>query len=179
MIFTLSFGSEDEKSKFEYIYNRYKPLLMLRALKVLGDRMLAEDAVSEAFLRIYRNLGKVDNPDSPKSAAFFVTIVRNTSLTLLKSRRNETVSFEEFEPQALDSPEREALMNASVEAIGAVLNRLGGEMKDAFMLKYSNDLPHREIAKILGTSENNVTVMLHRARKKLAEMLREEGVTCE
>ena len=55
MILLLAFSSAEEKDAFEYIYTRYKNLMLQKAYAILHDRMLAEDAVSEAFIRIYKN----------------------------------------------------------------------------------------------------------------------------
>lgn len=61
LLFVLASGEEEA---FAYLYSHYKGLMLQKAYAILHDRMLAEDAVSEAFLRIYRNRHKVDDPAS-------------------------------------------------------------------------------------------------------------------
>lgn len=56
MILLLSFASEEERDAFSYLYSHYKEIMLQKANAILHDPMLAEDAVSEAFLRIYRNM---------------------------------------------------------------------------------------------------------------------------
>ena len=53
------------------------------------------------------------------------------------------------------------------------------ELRSVFILKYAHDLSHREIGALLHITENNVTVRLHRARGKIAEILRREGYAVE
>lgn len=163
--------------KLEYIHSRYKNLMLFKAREILHDHMLAEDAVSEAFIRIYKNLDKIDDPSSNKSLAFIITIVKNTALTILK-KENRYVLEDPPEPEAdgdIAGLEDRVLSELSAETIYRTVDGLGEDLKSVFMLRYAYDLPHRDIAKLLGISENNVTVRLHRARKKLSELLTREG----
>ena len=75
--------------------------MLYKASSILHDYMLAEDAVSEAFIRIYKNIDKIEDPVSKKSIAFVMTIVRNTSLTILE--KNKKSDFIEEEDTRADS----------------------------------------------------------------------------
>jgi RNA polymerase sigma factor, sigma-70 family len=176
LILLFTFETEFERDKFEQLYNKYNNLLFYKAWEILHDYMLAEDAVSEAYMRLYRNLHKVDDdPDSPRSAAFLVTIVRNVALTMVKRAGAETAdAFEEDRPDTFDL-EGMVLSEISSERIYAILGGLDEELRNIFVLKFAYDMQHREIAETLGITENNVTVKLHRAKKKLAEILEKEG----
>jgi len=179
LIILLTFASESDRDKFEYIYSKYKNLMLQKAYGVLRDYMLAEDAVSEAYLRIYKNLHKIDDPTSNKSIAFMVTIVKNTSLTILdRESKKATELYDEAQPDTFDL-EQHILSELSSENIYAVLNTINEELRSVFLLKFAYDMSHREIGKALGISENNVTVRLHRAKKKLSEMLAKEGYVRE
>lgn len=179
MVFILTFATDDDRRKFEYLYDTYKNLMLKKAYDILGDYMLAEDAVSEAYLRIYRNLHKIDDPASNRSVAFVVTIAKNTALTLL--RRQKSAAAEEYDDTLPDSfdLERQILSDLSSENIYAMLGGLSEELRAVFLLKFAYDLPHREIGRLLGISENNVTVRLHRAKKKLSDLLVREGYAYE
>lgn len=175
MIFLLSFSSESDKEKFEYLYSKYKNLLLHKAYEILKDYMLAEDAVSEAYLRIYKNLHKIDDPDSNQSIAFAVTIAKNTALTILsREKAKSTELYDETQPDEFDL-EQHVLSELSSGAVYSAMECLGEELRGIFLLKFAYDMPHREIAQTLGITENNVTVKLHRAKKKLAEILKKEG----
>ena len=175
MILIFTFSSEQERDKFEYIFQNYKKLMLHKAYGILRDYMLAEDAASEAFIRIYKNLHKIDDPASKKTIAFVVTIVKNVALTMLKRDKGHIVEeFDENLEDAFDL-EEQTISALSSENIFEIVDRLGEDLKGVFLLKYAYDLPHREIGRMLGITENNVTVRLHRAKNKLAELLREEG----
>lgn len=175
MILIFAFSTEDEQEKFEYIFHKYRRLMLHKAYSVLQDYMLAEDAASEGLIRIYKNLHKIDDLDSPSTAAFIVTIVKNVALTMTK--RNENYNTVLFPTEEVDTfhLEEQVLGQISSEDIYHLIDEMGEELKGVFLLKFAYDMSHREIAGALGISENNVTVRLHRGKKRLSELLRKEG----
>jgi len=174
MILFLSFNSEDERNKFEYIYNKYKRLLLHKSYEILKDQNLAEDSVNEAFMRIYKNLHKIEDVDSNMTISFLVTIVKNTSLTILKKQKE--YSLDEIPETKEDDFRLEDFVLDKIASINAykILDKLDEESRSIFLLKFAKDLSHREIGKILDMSENNVAIKLHRAKKKLAELFKRE-----
>ena len=175
MLLFMTFSSENEKEKFEYIYHKYKRLLLYKANQILKDFTLSEDAVSEAFIRIYKNLHKIEEADSNKTVSFIVTIVKNTSLTILeKENKNRTEEPKETE-QAAFNLEEQVISQISAENIYRMVETLNEDLKSVFLLRYAHDLSNKEIGRLLGITENSVGVKLYRAKKKLSELLRREG----
>lgn len=177
MIVIFVFDSGSDKTKFEFLYDKYKSLLLFKANEILRDYALAEDAVSEAFIRIYKNLNKIEDPTSNRAVAFIVTIVKNVALTILKQRKGQQgEELFDNQPSALNL--EEAVVNKlSSQEIFALVEALGEETKSVFLLKHAYDMSHRDIGRSLGLSENNVTVKLHRAHKKLSALLAERGLS--
>jgi len=174
MLHLITFASESDKNKFEYIYEKYKRLLWAKAFDILKDHGLAEDAVSEAFLRAYKHLQKIEDPDSAQSVSYLVTIVRNVAINLYhKEKRVTPIDVAEYDEA--DDFNLEELITSKDEAATAMklIDRLKEEQKAVFLLKYAHDMSHREIAAALGTTENNVTVRLHRAKAKLLKWAKE------
>jgi len=176
MFVLLSFDNENDKNKFDYLYNKYKKLLLYKAYQVLNDYSLAEDAVSEAFLRIYKNIRKIDDADSNQTISFLVTIVKNVSITMFNSeKRGSVVELEGYDREDDFNLEEFIVSEDAAKNILSIVDSLKEEIKAPFLMKYAKGLSHREISQILNISENNVTVRIHRAKKKLAELLRREG----
>ena len=180
MFIFLTFETEDDKLKFERLFEKYKRLLLYKAYGILNDHSLAEDAVSEAFIRIYKNLNKVDDIDSPKAVAFLVTIVRNTSLTILEKQKKYGVSEYdvpegEIEAKGDLSTEEDVLSVAVTHDMLKIVDNLKEDLRAPFLLKYAHNLSHKEIATMLHITENNATVRIHRAKNKLALLFREAG----
>lgn len=174
MLLLLTFANEAERDQFEYLYHKYKNLCLKKAYDVLHDYAMAEDAVSEAYLRVYKNLHKIDDPDSNRTTAFLVTITRNAALTMLSREKKDLQELDEAQEDGFDL-EQFALSRDSTQGIFKLLEELSEELRNVFVLKFAYDMNHREIAQALSITENNVTVRLHRAKKKLADLLIKEG----
>lgn len=170
MILIFTFDTVAERDKFDYLYRKYKDLLFYKAWSVLHDHMLAEDAVSEAYIRIYRNLDKVEDPDSPRTVAFLGTIVRNTALTILSRTKPETIEEPDESIADAQNVEEDVLSAISSEKLVLIIGKLDEQSRNIFLLKYAYDLPHKEIAEQMNITENYVTVKLHRAKKKLSQL---------
>lgn len=175
MLLLLTFAEESERDKFEYLYVSYKNLLLHKAYDILKDYALAEDAVSEAYLRVYKNLHKIEEPASGRAIAFLVTIVKNVALTMLSAGKKLPV--EEYDETLADDfdMEESALAALGSEKIYTLMERLGEELRGAFLMRYAFDYSNREIAKLFAISETNVRVRLHRAKKQMAALLKKEG----
>ena len=176
MIFSFAFANDSDREKFEVVFKKYRRLMLYKAHDILRDPQLAEDAVSEAFIRIFKNMDKIGDPSDRRSAAFVVTITKNVALTMVKKEnRGASADIEEIDPADTFDLESHVLQGLQTETVYALLECLSEELRSVILLKYAYDLPHRKIAKLLTTTENNVTVRLHRAKKKLAVLLREGG----
>jgi RNA polymerase sigma-70 factor (ECF subfamily) len=173
----LTFPDENEKSKFDYIYDKYKKLLLHKANGILNDHYLAEDAVSEAFMRVYRNLHKISDPDSGQTISFLNVIVKNTAMDILNKNKNIYAVYDIYENDIQDnrSVEEEVVSEIVTEGMLKVVDKLKNELKECFLLMYAHNLSYKEIGKILKISEANVTVRIHRAKKKIIELLKAEG----
>ena len=175
MILIFAFTSESDQEKFEYLYQKYKNLLLHKAYDILKDYALAEDAVSEAYIRIYKNLHKIDDPSSNRSIAFAVTIVKNVSLTMLsKEKRWPVEEFDESQPDSFDLEEN-VLAEISSQQIYEIIQQLAEDLRSVFILRYAYDYSLKEVGALLNISENNAAVRLHRAKKKLAQIVAEKG----
>jgi len=181
VLLVFTFASAEQQDKFEFLYQKYKKLCLKKAYDILGDYMLAEDAVSEAYIRVYKNLYKIEDPASNRTIAFLVTIAKNAALTMLARQKNQPAGEEDLDDTLEDdfNLEEESIARLDAQGVFALVEQLNWELRSVFLLKYAHDLSHKEIGKALDISENNVTVRLHRARKKLASMLEEGGYASE
>ena len=74
--------------QMEALYLQYRTPMYRVALSVLRDSGLAEDAVQQAFLKIFQNFEKLDLSDCNKTRSFIVILVRNTAIDLYRRRRS-------------------------------------------------------------------------------------------
>jgi len=175
MILFFVFSNETDQNKFEYLYSKYKNLLLHKAYGILGDYALAEDAVSEAYIRIFNNIHKIGDPAANRSIVFIVTIVKNVSLTILsKEKKAHAAELDDTLPDSFDL-EESVLDAISSAQIYALMEQMSEELRSVFLFYYAYEYSLKEIGTLLGISENNAAVRLHRARKKLAELMVREG----
>ena len=177
MIMTIE--NDDDRQKAGALYRRYGRMMFYIARGILGDADLAEDAVSEAFVRIIENLEKINISDCYKTGGFVVIIVRHTALNMLKmQKRDKTVPFEDYTDYS-DS-EKSVFENVTIrEACAKIADAVAGLHKsyaDILYLKCELEYTNEEISKILGISPENVRVRLGRARQALKMKLRKEEV---
>ncbi len=159
-------------TKFEQLYRKYRMLMLYRAREILHDDYWAEDAVSEAFLKIAKNIEKIHIVDSAETRHFVLIITERSAIDIYhKQNKNTVVSLEEV----LDEP---AYENASqdLSPLAAAIVKLPVNYRQVILLKFSEGYSNREIADMLGYSVSKVEKLIARGKKKLQRYLQEEGI---
>jgi RNA polymerase sigma-70 factor (ECF subfamily) len=163
--------SEEDRSKFEILYEQYRRYMFRIAMQILGNAQDAEDAVHEAFIKIIKNLDKISDPKCPQTKHFIVIIVRRTAIDMMrqKSREPETVTIDdETEGVLMDGNETDVYRTADERLVLAeAMAKLPDTYRDVILLKYYHDFSDEMIADQMGMSVANVQKTIQRARKKL------------
>ena len=143
------------------------------AYKVLEDELLAEDAVHESFIRIARNLGKIETMNQLQEKAYIVTIVRNVALTMIKEEANY-FDFSQCQDLIVDNKEVEnqVLDNMELKAYISAIHELPEKYRDILYLYVVQEHSVHEIAKLLGLSQEIVKKRIQRGRKKILQSVR-------
>ena len=181
-IYLAMLDSEEEKSKFESLYLTYRKLMFHVANGILNDEGLAEDAVHQAFLKIFENFDKVGEISCHKTRSYVVIIVRNAAINMYNSRKRhfavpiEEAAFCAAEEKLERTDDLDGLAKAVLKlpAIYKDVLKLPAIYKDALKLKYVQEFSNAEIAGMLGISEAAVRKRLERARRMLEEILGRE-----
>ncbi len=160
---------------FELLYDRYERSLW-RFLRVLaGSAADADELTQQTFVRAWRHLDRY-RPAWSFSTWLF-TIGRRQAMSWHRTAARG--------PRALDDDHRRTLVArevadaADVEEQRQNLWHLAGrvltpDQRSALWLRYAEGLTTLDVASVLGKSEASVRVVLHRARRKLAEHLDED-----
>jgi RNA polymerase sigma factor (sigma-70 family) len=138
----------------------------------------AEDVAHDAVLRALEYL---DGFKGDRIRPWLLTIVRNTFYTWLKKNRPvEMVESLEEEthgaPEEVADPQALALRNADRRVLAAAIERLPREYREPLILREMEDFSYKEIGAVLEIPIGTVMSRLARARKKIEEILRAQGV---
>ena len=146
------------------------------AYRLTGHEDDARDVVQEAYLRAYRGLRRFRG-DS-QFTTWLYRITANCSANLLAKRaRTRTELLTDDAPIVDSSPDRDPEVRFAGEMdrarVAGALALLPWRLRQVIVLRDIYDLPHGSIATELGISEAAAKVRLHRARRRLREMLGE------
>ena len=151
--------------KFSSFYWTQKEKLFGYLMRLTGNYQLSSDIMQESFTRYLENYG----PQTQNVSLLF-TIARNAVWdNARKKTRNKTIE-KDIEDTNID-PEQLTLVRESYRNVLSAMQTLDKDQRDILALTVSSDLSYREIANIIGISEANVKVKVHRARIRLKEIL--------
>jgi RNA polymerase sigma-70 factor, ECF subfamily len=154
----------DTPEEFEWLFVTQYRSIVWSAYVVLRDHAKAEEIAQEAFVRLLENWKKVARYDRPGAWVRKVAIRLATRAAKRETKGSLTTL------NWPDPPNPESVDFDLMDAI----RQLAPRQRAVIALFYLEDLPVSEVAEILGCSEATVSVHLHRARNRLAELLGEE-----
>ena len=150
-------GSGDGPA-FRQLYDQAAGRMLAAARRILGERELAEDAVQDAFMRIWRSAAKFD-PARGVALAWMGRIVRNAALDRLPKER-DMARIEEIEIAVMPVEPSDARVNHC-------LKTLPGQQGRAMVLMYVHGLTHSELSAQMGAPLGTVKSWVKRGLETL------------
>jgi RNA polymerase sigma-70 factor, ECF subfamily len=161
-----------DRSAFEELYRRYtRPVLGL-ALRRLGDRGRAEDAVQDAFTAIWRSAGSYDAARG-QGGAWLYTVARNAIVDGAR-RRPEPAMEAPDEASADRGPDERAEAAWLAWRVHGALERLPDHERPVIELAYWGGLSQSEISARLEVPLGTVKTRTRSALARLADLLEDE-----
>ncbi len=167
---------EGDQDAFAELLYTFQDAVYNLCYRMLGERMEAEDAAQETFLRAYSNLQRYD-PARPFKT-WLLAIASNHAIDRIRKRRLTWLSIDQEEPGpglslSSDDPEPEDVMLTRERSreIQKLLDELSPDYRAAVVLRYWYDYSYTEIADMLDTTESAIKSRLFRARQLLAEKM--------
>ena len=164
-----------DPTAFEEVVRATHRQVYTQALRLVGDRQDAEDVTQETFLRVFRGLSGFRG--DAQFETWLYRITANVAMTHLRRRGRFGDLFPEDEDERLEAPSGSQLpADATVgrQALAAALASLPDPMRVAVVLKDVYGLSCLEISEMEGSTEGAIKVRLHRARKRLKDVLFEQ-----
>ncbi len=153
---------------FTQLFNRYYAMIYAFTYRLSLCASDAQDITQETFIKAARSIGSFRRESSFKN--WLYRIATNVNRDWQRHRQRQTRLDDELTAIANET-ERPADDRAVVEALGA----LPDEMRQAIVLVYYEEMNHAEAAKIIGCAESTVSWRIFRAKRKLKQLLSQEG----
>jgi len=153
---------------FNHFYSEHKNSLFAYLMRMTGDYYLASDILQESFTRL---LARYAPPTWCKALLF--RVARNAMIDEKRKHRDDKRQTLTDIHGAQDH-EHDLMIRETYRKVLTALQRLEPIEQDILNLKISSNLKYRDIAGIVGISEANVKIKIHRARIKLKSILKNE-----
>jgi RNA polymerase sigma-70 factor, ECF subfamily len=177
LVAQLAAGSQEALAQ---LYDRYGRVAYSVAFRVLGDPGRAEDAVQEAFMKIWNNASSFDVRRG-SLRTWLLTAVRNRSIDYLRGRGAHERQELELQPALSEvgsrsDPWREVSASIERSAVREAMNNLPAEQRQAVELAYFGGYTHREIAEMTNVPLGTVKGRMRLGLEKLSSYLQGRGL---
>ena len=166
---------EKEQEKLKLLYDIYEQPMYRIAYAILHHTEQAEDAVSDAFLRILKKLKKIGDVRSEKTKHYIISIIRSTAINQYRQNQRDSERYTVWDDRILQVPNQkddieQLLANiAQEESIAELLEPLNDLDRQIVLMRCEEELSFREIAERLSMKEAAARKRFERARKAIQQ----------
>jgi len=163
--------ARSDESALAELYDRVGGTAYGLAYRVLRDEALAEDAVQEAFLGLWRSAGSFI-PERAKASTWILTLVHRRAVDLVRREQRRRTEPLEGTPEAADgSAEEAAWLRLDRERVQAALAQLPDQQREAIELAYYGGYTQSELADRLGQPLGTIKSRMFAGLTRLRELL--------
>jgi RNA polymerase sigma-70 factor (ECF subfamily) len=155
------------RSSFEELVSRYSSRLFYFLRHRFKTDQDIEDLIQEIFLKAFRNIDRF-NPER-KFSTWLYTIAIRQAISRFRSEKKRSTSLDPS--PSLPDPQEIVIRKEKSQNIWHLASKLGERQYKALWLHYGEDMPIKEMAKILNKKPVTVRVLLHRARLNLGKRM--------
>jgi RNA polymerase sigma-70 factor, ECF subfamily len=163
---------EMDEEAFHAFYDRTARVLRAYLSRVTGDRQLADDLLQETYYRFLRARSDYENEAHRRNSLF--RIASNLVRDDFRRRRIGPTVVATADESALADP-RDGARHERGTDLRRAMARLRPRDRELLWLAYAQGSSHREIADSLGLKAGSIKLLLFRARRRLANLLRGHG----
>lgn len=168
--------SPEQLSLFEELYNTYSQGMFYDARNFTHDIHKAEDMVSEAFLRVAKNIDTISKVPSENMRKYLHILIRNICIDGRRKSNHSEEMYEQFSDVAgTHSTENMAIGTVAIREIADIILGMPEKYKDILLLVYYYEHTVEEASIAMGISANAAYQRLSRAKKLLKDVLTKEG----
>ena len=172
----LALASRADENALGELYDRYGRVAYGLALRIVRDRALAEDAVQEAFLAVWRSAGAF-LAEQGKASTWILTLVHRRAVDIVRrEERRRTDPLDDAEQPTGEATDEEAWLRAQRQVVQEALRKLPPEQREAIELAYYGGFTQSELAERLGLPLGTIKSRMFTGLKRLRELLAESGL---
>jgi RNA polymerase sigma-70 factor (ECF subfamily) len=168
--------ADGDRLAMKVLFARHHVRVYRFVLRMVRNEATAEDLISEVFLDVWRQAGKFEGRSAVST--WMLSIARFKALSVLRRRNEEELDDETADAieDLADNPEVALAKKDKGAVLRQCLARLSSEHREIIDLVYYHEKSVEEVAGIVGIPEATVKTRMFYARKKLGELLREQGI---
>jgi RNA polymerase sigma-70 factor (ECF subfamily) len=173
----VALAARSEQLALAELYDRFGRPAYGLALRILRDEALAEDAVQEAFLALWRTAPRFV-PERGKASTWILTLVHRRAVDLVRreERRRTDALDQAPEPESPDAVEEEAWLRLQRERVQDALRKLPDQQREAIELAYYGGFTQSELAERLGQPLGTIKSRMFMGLARLRELLGDPGL---
>ena len=169
----IALAARGEEPALAALYDRYGRVAYGLALRVLRDSALAEDAVQEAFLAVWRSAHRYI-PERSKPSTWILTFVHRRAVDLVRrEERRRAEQLTDDHAVSGGSVDEEAWLRLERERVQAALRQLPDQQREALELAYYGGFTQSELAERLGQPLGTIKSRMFTGLARLRELLTE------
>ncbi|MGB2953979.1 MAG: sigma-70 family RNA polymerase sigma factor [Gaiellaceae bacterium] len=172
----LSLVARSDEAALGELYDRFGRTAYGLALRILRDPVLAQDAVQEAFLGVWRSADRF-LAERAKASTWILTLVHRRAVDVVRREdRRRAEPLEQAEPRAVDAPEEETTVLFRRQIVREALRRLPAEQREALELAYYGGYTQSQLSELVGAPLGTVKSRMFAGLARLRELLAQAGV---
>jgi RNA polymerase sigma-70 factor (ECF subfamily) len=166
-----------DQAAMERLYDRYSPMVLALAVRILRDRAAADELLNDVFMELWNRIDRFDATRGTL-ATYLLTLARSRAIDRLRARKRQGLvalpegGMAEPEPDALGAPLRTVVADENKQQLSAALARLPQECRQALELAYFEDLSHSQIAERLARPLGTVKTHIRQGLIQLRDSMR-------
>ena len=162
-----------QESALAELYDRHGRVAYGLALRVLRDPALAEDAVQDAFLAVWRGADRFV-PERGSASAWLLTLVHRRAVDVVRrEERRRADPLPELEPGSDGGADDDAMLRLERERVVGALKKLPDPQREALELAYYAGFSQSELADRLGVPLGTIKSRMNAGLARLRDLLRD------
>jgi len=171
----VALAARSEQSALAELYDRYGRTAYGLAFRILRDGTLAEDAVQEAFLTVWRTASRFV-PERGKASTWILTLVHRRAVDVVRrEQRRRAESLDRAPEPAVEGVDEDAWLRLQRERVQEALRNLPDAQREALELAYYGGFSQSELAERLGQPLGTIKSRMFTGLSRMRELLGEPG----